>query len=138
MEQKNQTKTKNNKKLNKNLREKLWNKISAESFEHLWHISGNLEDKTYEKVSDYVQQWAKKALTSLLCLTLRLCASGKWRLKQTCRMLAWVLKCAPVCNQSWGWEIIISGHLSNHVLITKLNEQRLQWQLITKSTDFQE
>ena len=59
------------------------------------HIARDLEGHTHAQGRTYALKRPKRALSFHLWLTCMFCRSRKWRLRQSCKLSAWVLKVCP-------------------------------------------
>lgn len=93
----------------------LWNDMSMRGFEKLWYIPGALEGHIHMQGYVHAQGRPEKVIISHFWLTLRLCTSIKWRLRQSYKFLEhW--RGAPTHTQSSSskaWKLVqgIYGNL---------------------------
>lgn len=85
------------------------------------HIPGNLESQVHVQGCAHALERLEKALSAHLWLNLRLCASRKWKLRQSCKLPAECGRCAPTCMQrSISMACTLTSVKSSLTLISKI------------------
>lgn len=100
----------------------------------------NLEGHVHVQGYADAQERHEKALSSQLWLTLKLCESRKWRLRQSCQLPGWMLKVYPAHTESHSGKTGTFRH-SKHWSLSSLSwprgeERDFSDHTCHKNTDF--